>query len=134
MKKVSTLTLKPAIREQSRTSYLDLYVNEKRLAAILDAGDLITPLGWLNQENEQHFVRMLEGKASGDLPSLRVPLFICPECADYGCGTIACRISYEDNVAVWSDFAWESSVEIKQLNFEYRYQFDATEYVRIFNR
>jgi hypothetical protein len=42
-----------------------------------------------------------------DFPSGRVSLYVCPECADLGCGAVAVRTRRTESVVVWSDFELE---------------------------
>jgi hypothetical protein len=46
-----------------------------------------------------------------DLASGRSLLFVCPECGDLGCGAIAVRVSRNEDVVIWSDFAYENGYE-----------------------
>ena len=41
----------------------------------------------------------------------RVPLFVCPECGDLGCGAITALASRTDLGVRWSDFAYENGFD-----------------------
>lgn len=41
----------------------------------------------------------------------RVPLFVCPECGDFSCGTITARVSRTKLGVQWSDFAYENGFD-----------------------
>src|ERR1700761_1215538 len=41
----------------------------------------------------------------------RVLLYICPECGDIGCGAYAAKITRDQEVYTWSDFAYENGYE-----------------------
>jgi hypothetical protein len=41
----------------------------------------------------------------------RVPLFVCPECGDFACGTITARVSRTDLGVQWFDFAYENGFD-----------------------
>ncbi len=45
---------------------------------------------------------------SGDTPSGRVALYICPLCGDYGCGVISAKIEKDAGSIVWSEFGYEN--------------------------
>ena len=45
------------------------------------------------------------------LLSGRVPILVCEECGDIGCGAIAARIERRGSVVKWSDWAFENGYE-----------------------
>ena len=131
------LQLRSGFRSRTKCNYLDYYVNDVRLADTLRIGDFIPPLGWLSPEIDLHFRMMLLRKEPSDFKPDRVPLFVCPECVDYGCGVGTVRITREGDAIVWSDFRWERDYddEIHQSDNEkrLRFSFDAGEYFRALN-
>lgn len=50
---------------------------------------------------------------ASDVPAggYRVPLFVCPECGDFACGTITARVSRTELGVQWSDFAYENGFD-----------------------
>jgi hypothetical protein len=52
-------------------------------------------------------LQMLTGRVAGELPSGRVPLYVCRACADVDCGCYAARITVGGGSVVWADFASE---------------------------
>jgi hypothetical protein len=102
------------------------------LADILNIGDFISPIGWLAPDTELHFLSMLLRKTSGDLGGNRTPLFVCSECADYGCGVVSCVIERTDDGIVWRDFGmqtdYDDNVRIDENNRHRSYVFDPTAY------
>ena len=68
---------------------MDYYVDDRRLADVLEIGDFIPPFGWLVPEIEQPFAEMLLRKRESDFTESRVPLFVCPECAHHDCSVAA---------------------------------------------
>jgi hypothetical protein len=46
-----------------------------------------------------------------DSPDGRVLLYTCAECGDIGCGAYAVRLSRQDGLWAWSDYAWENGYE-----------------------
>ena len=130
------LTFKPAQRKRTRCDYKDYFINGKRLADILDIGDFIPPFGWLDSEVEKHFAEMLLGGKPSDLRAGRIPLFVCPECVDYGCGVGTCQIEIKDDKVIWREFGWETNYE-EELNQEdidktLVLSFDISEYQKLF--
>lgn len=124
------------MRERSRRSYWDYYVDGQRLADELRVGDFIPPIGWLGGEAEQRFLAMLLRKADGDLPGGRVPLFVCAECADYGCGVVSCIVERTEDGIVWRDFAtqndYSEDIRFDEFGARYRYTFDPSQYHGVF--
>jgi hypothetical protein len=84
-------------------------VNDKNLVRLFPASDLVTPFGWLERRDEARFARQLLLTKASELPSGRVPLYICPHCGDLGCGTITARIIREADSYVWTEFAREDT-------------------------
>ncbi len=107
----STLELRPGFRQRTNCSYWDYYVDGTRLADSFNIGDFIPPLGWLDARTEHHFVEMLLRKSDGDLPLNRVPLFVCPECADYGCGAFSCVIARTTAGIIWREFGMQNDYD-----------------------
>lgn len=50
---------------------------------------------------------VLLGEAAPDLASGRVPIFICPECGDLGCGAITVVVERHRDTVIWRDFGWD---------------------------
>jgi hypothetical protein len=38
-------------------------------------------------------------------------IYVCPECADIGCGAFGCKITKDNAIYKWSDFAYENGYE-----------------------
>jgi hypothetical protein len=73
----------------------------------------LSPVGWQGAEpgrsllvTDQLLLRVDAGLQSG-----RVPILVCEECGDLGCGAFAVRISRNDSVVDWTDWAWENGYE-----------------------
>lgn len=43
--------------------------------------------------------------------SVRVLIYICPECGDIGCGAYSARISSSNSAYIWESFAYENGYE-----------------------
>lgn len=50
-------------------------------------------------------------QAPPDTTSGRIMLYVCPECADLGCGAYTLRIDKENGHYKWFDFAYENGYE-----------------------
>lgn len=132
------LTFRSGHRRQTNCNFDDYYVNGKRLADILRIGDFIPPFGWLDQAVESRFADMLLRKIPSDLREGRVPLFVCPECVDYGCGVGTCEIERQGDSIVWQNFGWETDYEDDVIqddrDRELVFRFDCDDYWQTFSR
>ncbi len=115
------LNLTPAIRPGADTPtggtkrevhYLSFVINGSRLEQLLPEGDYTTPLiegadsAWYHER-----LAMLRAEQSGELPSGRVPLLVCGECGDIGCGAVGAFIDVGPTAVTWSGFAYENNYE-----------------------
>jgi len=80
-------------------------------AALVDPGDNIGLFGWLPHDVEVAFARWLMLREPSQLPSGRVPLYICPECGDLGCQSLSARVVEEPDRFVWTEFAYEANYD-----------------------
>lgn len=96
---------------QQGRHYYDYTVNGRPLRAIIDPGDNIGLFGWLQPEVEVARARWLLLREPSELPSRRVPLYVCPECGDLGCQTLSVRVLEEHDRFVWTEFAYEANYD-----------------------
>jgi hypothetical protein len=86
-------------------------------------------LGSLESESRER----LSLRRSGDLPSGRISLYVCPECGDSGCGTVSVRVSKQGTTIVWSEFGYENNYEegfIPEPGIG-PFEFDEIEYAKV---
>jgi hypothetical protein len=127
------LDFAPAVRAGERNRherrYYDFTINGRPLRTMLDPGDNVTPFGWLAREQEVSFARPLLLRAPSPMPSGRVPLYICPECGDLGCGALTARVVEDHESFAWLDLAFETDyqevpptdfLEVRPFYFEKR--------------
>jgi hypothetical protein len=95
-------------------TFLDFVVNDTSLYdSIGRQSDLISTL-WVHPEaaeEQQKAVRRLLGLEQSDLPGDRVPLYVCPECGDLGCGAVTLKIEFTAQEVIWYDFGHENNYE-----------------------
>lgn len=65
--------------------------------------------GWANLN--EHSMKQLLLRESPETESGRSLIYVCPECADIGCGAYCCKITKSGDTYVWSDFAYENGYE-----------------------
>lgn len=136
---MNTIRLERAIRRggagQTERTFLDICVDGRSLVEeVRTAGhDLMTPLGCGWTELHTEAVDRLLLRRRPDLPSDRVALFVCPECADLDCGAIGMKIERKGESVAWRAFAWVGSLgRARTLPNIGPFEFDWTEYVAIF--
>jgi len=133
---MTTLELRSGYRERSRCSYWDIYVDGKRIADEFDVRDFIPPLGWFATNAERHFVLMLLRKTTGELAGGRVPILVCPECADYGCDVFSCLVERTESGIVWREFGMQTGdnpdVCVDDLDSSISFTFDPAQYYNAF--
>ena len=56
-------------------------------------------------------VRALLLKEPPDVAPDRVMIYVCPQCADLGCGAFTVRVRREGDEFVWSDFRYENNYD-----------------------
>jgi hypothetical protein len=65
------------------------------------------PIGFPEEDSGR-----LIGHAAPPLPDGRVPLYICAECGDLGCGAVTAVIDRTDDKVVWRDFGYQNDYEV----------------------
>lgn len=120
---------------RSRAVYWDYLIDGRSLRNWLRVGDFIPPLGWLKPEAEERFRQILLLKRPSDTKSGRIPLFVCAECADYGCGVLTAVAEKIEDHVVWHSFGmendYEDEVQMLALHHQHRFVFDKTKYWRL---
>lgn len=122
---------------KSERYYYDFAVNDRPISEIVNSDDLISPFGWLPPEFERGYFHQLLLRSPSELPSERVPLYICPECADLGCGCLTVRVAKYDDCFVWSEFGFENSYTeglVESYEAIRDHVFQKTEYYKALNR
>lgn len=122
---------------QSARESLDFVIDGQRLSVLL-GGESAARLCFRqlgcdpDPEWEQRLVEQLLLHHAPDFPESRYALYVCPECGDFGCGTVTAVIERVGDSYVWRDFGWQTNYEDTVYYDDYRhlgpYQFDAVEY------
>ncbi len=87
-------------------SYRDYTVDGIRLIEYLGVSEpqLLDDVGVIQDDwriETVAAIKRLLGEAPGDLPDGRVSLYVCPECADLGCGAVTATITREPETVTW---------------------------------
>jgi hypothetical protein len=125
---MNTITIKTETSDGC--SCLEIEIDGKRLAHHF-AGRLGAHPSRKPAVDANSIMQML-GMESSPLSSGRIPLLLCEECGDIGCGGFAVRISFEAGTVRWSDWATENGREpaspIEWPTKPGDYEFDRSDY------
>ncbi|CAI3806385.1 hypothetical protein [Rheinheimera sp. MM224] len=89
--------------------------------------------GW--DKLNEHSKRQLLLLEAPKMVSGRRLIYVCPECADVGCGAYGCIIRKEDNVYIWESFAYENGYEEPQVLVGVGpFRFEISEYEQVIDR
>jgi hypothetical protein len=116
MEVLNTIGLIPATR--GKLAYLGIEVDGVPLAHHF-AGRLgahpthLSPLGWSSASADVNarITEQLLAREPSALESGRVPVLVCEECGDVGCGAFAVRVLCEGDTVRWTDWAYENGRE-----------------------
>jgi hypothetical protein len=103
---------RPGGAHSQERRYYDYVISGRPLHALVKPGDKIGLFGWLPHQFEVQFARWLLLREPSELPSRRVPLYICPECGDLGCQSLSTRVIEGLDRFVWTDLAYEASHDV----------------------
>ncbi len=105
---------------RSRRGYLDFVVDGAPLgdkfASVLGGANMpadyvpVLVLDWPIGFPADDYGRLV-GELSAPLPDDRVPLYICAECGDLGCGGVTAVIERTADTVVWRDFGYQNDYE-----------------------
>lgn len=108
----STLTVATDGDKGSVLRGIDFFVDGQPLKPVLRVapGSLVCVLGW-NPRSDIDAVQTLKLEQRSVLENGRVPLYVCRECGDIGCGATTAQIAIEGDTVRWSDFGSESNMD-----------------------
>ena len=138
---MDTIELKSKIRKgsknQTEREFQDFIVNGKSLFEIFGEPDLVGTIGSFGKEVNIEAVNLLLLKKYSELKSKRIPIYICPECGDLGCGAITISIVKKDKSFIWSSFGYENNYQDELLE-EFKevgpFKFQKEEYLNLFKK
>src|SRR5918993_1933708 len=104
---------------RTKRRFLDFVIDGVPLSSRLTVNS-ISPFGWLDAREQEASIDRLLGKSPPDMPNGRNTLYVCPECADIGCGAVTLLIQIEPNHITWADFGFENDYEdvVQTLGFQ----------------
>ncbi|WP_052714221.1 hypothetical protein [Paenibacillus dauci] len=111
------------------TDFYDIIIDGNSLYSIFESYDYISVLGQINEELQQNEIKKLLLESPSELRAGRYFIFVCPMCADLGCGAITVSIKREEENIIWDDFRCENDETSKSLNMG-PYKFFWEDYLR----
>lgn len=122
---------------QSERKYFDFIVSGISMKTLLNVEDidLITPLGWGNQEYEQEIIKEFIGERQSQIASGRLVLYVCPECGDIGCGCISVDLEITEDKVVWKNFGYENDqddIDFESYKEVHAIEFEKKNYMHMF--
>ena len=122
---------------RTQRRYLDFVIDGVPLSSRLSV-DFISPFGWLTPRDHEAAIDRLLGNSPPDMPNGRNTLYICPECADIGCGAVTLIVESGPDHIIWKDFGFENNYEnvVHTAGFEDigPFTFDVRQYRELFGR
>lgn len=117
--------------------FLDFVIDGVPLSTRLPA-DSISPFGWLDSREQEASIDRLLGKSPSDMPNGRNTLYVCPECADIGCGAVTLLIERGPDHIIWKDFGFENNYDDVVHTRDFQdigpFTFDLRQYHELFDR
>lgn len=98
--------------QHERFTY-DFVVDGLSLADALEVRklDLVGRLDVIHNKWNAHVVKTLLLTGPPDVSPDRVMLYVCPECADLGCGAFTARVSHDGDEFHWDEFRYENNYD-----------------------
>jgi hypothetical protein len=97
---------------QSPVTYLDFTIDGERVHDLVarcvgHEPDDVSALQDAWPEEAADAVERLLGLGDPDLPDGRTSLYVCPECADLGCGALTALVRLTETTVEWSDLGFQ---------------------------
>ncbi|GLX68018.1 hypothetical protein [Paenibacillus glycanilyticus] len=87
--------------------------------------DFVSCLGWGSEKFQQEHIGRLILQGKPDFENGKNSIYICPACADLGCGAVSVIIEMDDDIVTWS--CLEGGGEL--LDSRKQFHFDKESYV-----
>lgn len=102
------------------TPFFDFSIDGNSLFDTLQSYDFISVLSHKDEALQRNEFDKFLLKAPSDLESGRYMIYVCPMCADLGCGAVTVSIQREEEYIVWKDFCCEDGENSKSLHLNKR--------------
>lgn len=134
MESYSRLEFQHAVRRSSDggsdITFMDFRVDGKSLLALLDiiGDDFISCFDSMNPHLSREAARQLT-LADGLTSEVIVPIYVCPLCADIGCGAVQVTVKKSGDDFVWENFAYVDARTLPEPYDLERVRFAGGEYL-----
>ena len=100
-----------AVSPGRKQRFFDFTVNRRSLSMLVANEQYQRPsvFGWQDARVERKYAHQLLLRERSSLASGRVPLYVCGECGDLGCGAIAVSVSTLEECVVWTNIGFEGN-------------------------
>ncbi|MDN4618183.1 oxidoreductase [Paenibacillus sp. PsM32] len=112
------------------TDFYDIIIDGNSLYSTFENYDYISVLGQINEDLQKNEIKKLLLESPSELRAGQYFIFVCPMCADLGCGAITVSIKREEEYIIWADFRSENHETSQSLNMG-PYKFLWKDYLRI---
>jgi len=107
------------------TDFFDFIIDGNSLYSIFKSDDYISVLGQSEEEAQLKEIQRLLLEYPPELENGRYFIFVCPMCADLGCGAITVSIYREEEFIIWTDFRYENDETSRALDLgTYKFQWE----------
>ncbi|MER6943844.1 hypothetical protein ABT294_07455 [Nonomuraea sp. NPDC000554] len=101
---------------RSECRFLDFVIDGRSLLDLVaerDPGnaDMASVLWLVTALDGGDDVRRLLGQRESPLDDGRMPLYVCPECGDLGCGALTAVVEFSSGRVVWRDLGWQTDYD-----------------------
>ncbi|WP_433540903.1 hypothetical protein ACQP10_03930 [Streptosporangium sandarakinum] len=98
---------------RSECHFLDFVVDGRSLLEIVAErnpgnADMASALWLAPALEDDDAVGWMLGRCASPLDDGRVPLYVCPECGDLGCGALTAVVEVFSDQVVWRDLGWQT--------------------------
>ena len=122
---------------QNGRSCMDFIVSGQSVKTRLNSDDmdLISPFGWGDENYEREIIKEFIGLKKPEISTGRIMIYVCPECADIGCGCISADIEITTDKVIWKNFGYEnnySDIDFDSYKDVAPIEFDKADYLKKF--
>ncbi|NUW46291.1 hypothetical protein [Nonomuraea rhodomycinica] len=101
---------------RSECRFLDFVIDGRSLLEMMSErnfgnADMASVLWLAPTLDDDDAVGRLLGRSASPLDDGRIPLYVCPECGDLGCGALTVVLEISSGQVIWRDPGWQTDYE-----------------------
>ncbi len=119
---VNRLSLVPGESASHGLHFWEPMVDGRTLRAVFTDAPGDESADWVVGDNVAVFVHswpvgipnevyVLLGEQPPELANGRIPVFVCAECGDLGCGALTAEVEWTPTTVIWRNFGWDVNYE-----------------------